>query len=192
MMIIVTGFLYESRNVQPIVVRKQPLKIVTATPFPDKGDPSDFYKKEFPLEELTIINTDEVIAYNKLDMFCLAKNIYHEARGEDLLGQLAVAQVTLNRVKSKRYPNDICHVVMQRKQFSWANRKSNRWSHPRGIAWESAKHLATQFLDHGIRVNGLETALYYHADWVNPKWKDADAFVAQIGTHLFYERAKPL
>lgn len=160
--------------------------------FQSNSIPEELYKKEFPLDELTIINTDEQLAYNKLDKFCLAKNIYHEARGEDLLGQLAVAQVTLNRVKSKHYPNDICHVVMQRKQFSWANRKSNRWKHPKGAAWESAKHLANQFLDHGVRVNGLETALYYHADWVNPKWKDVDSFVAQIGTHIFYEKAKPL
>lgn len=146
----------------------------------------------FPVDELTIVHTDEKVEYEDLDQFCLAKNIYHEARGEDLLGQLAVAQVTLNRVESSRYPNDFCHIVMQKFQFSWANKASRRWTHPTGKAWENAKHIATQFLEYGLRVEGLETALYYHADYVDPKWKDSNAFIAQVGTHLFYERAKPL
>lgn len=142
--------------------------------------------------ELTIVDTGKDVAHSTLDAFCLAKNIYHEARGENLLGQLAVAQVTLNRLKSKRYPDTICHVVLQRAQFSWANHKPARWSHPKGKAWESAKHISDQVLNNGVRVKGLETALYYHADWVDPKWKDPEAKIAQIGTHIFYEKAKPL
>lgn len=50
---------------------------------------------------------------------CLALNIYHEARGESLTGQLAVAQVTLNRISDPRYPDEICEVVYQRRQFAW-------------------------------------------------------------------------
>ena len=143
-------------------------------------------------EQLLIVTTDDVLDYKELDAFCLAKNIYHEARSEDLLGQMPVAQVTLNRLQSKRYPSTICQVVMQRKQFSWANNKAVRWTHPKGRLWEASKALATQFLDKGVRVSGLETALFYHADYVSPNWADEDALIAQVGVHLFYEKAKPL
>lgn len=142
--------------------------------------------------ELTIINTDEVLEFEELDRFCLAKNIYHEARSEDLLGQLAVAQVTLNRVESDNYPDTICEVVMQPWQFSWANRHKDRWTKPKGRLWEASKALANQFLDNGMRVDGLQTALFYHADYVDPKWRDDEYFVAQVGAHLFYENAKDL
>jgi spore germination cell wall hydrolase CwlJ-like protein len=142
--------------------------------------------------QLLVIVTDEVLNYKTVDAFCLAKNIYHEARSEDLLGQMAVAQVTLNRLQSERYPSTICNVVMQRKQFSWANNRAIRWTHPKGRLWEASKALATQFLDKGVRVSGLETALFYHADYVNPKWRDDDKLVAQVGVHLFYEDDKKL
>lgn len=66
-----------------------------------------------------------------MDVVCLALNVYHEARGEDLVGQAAVAHVTLNRVADRRYPDDICGVVTQGTaracQFSWfCNSNSNR------------------------------------------------------------------
>lgn len=144
------------------------------------------------LKELTIINTGDVIPHSKLDTFCLAKNIYHEARGEDLLGRLAIAQVTYNRVRNAHYKNDICGVVMQRAQFSWTLTKRLRWSHPNNKSWQAAKHLADQFLNHGLRVKGLEAALFYHTTEVNPNWMKPDATIAQIGTHIFYESARPL
>ncbi len=52
-------------------------------------------------------------------LMCLALNIYFEARSESFASQVAVAQVTLNRIESKKYPNDVCAVVKQPKQFSW-------------------------------------------------------------------------
>lgn len=143
-------------------------------------------------EQLLIVHTGDTLDYEPIDEFCLAKNIYHEARSEDLLGQLAVAQVTLNRLESPKYPDTICKVVMQKFQFSWANQKARRWTHPKGSAWEAAKNLANQFLSGGVRVSGLETALYYHADYVSPSWRDPNSMIAQVGAHIFYERAKPL
>jgi spore germination cell wall hydrolase CwlJ-like protein len=55
------------------------------------------------------------------DLFCMVQNVYFEARGEDALGQAAVAHVTLNRVRSPAYPDSVCDVVWQRDQFSWTN-----------------------------------------------------------------------
>ena len=136
--------------------------------------------------QFEIIRTDRTIDHVALDRFCLAKNIYHEARGESLLGQYAVAQVTLNRVKSPRWPNDVCHVVMQPWQFSWANDRTQRWTHPNTPDWERAKAIAEDVLAGGARVQGLETAVFYHADWVRPNWKSPNYLIAQIDTHIFY------
>lgn len=159
--------------------------IPAETPVPQpairKPQPTPRYTSQFE-----IIRTDRTIDHVALDRFCLAKNIYHEARGESLLGQYAVAQVTLNRVKSPRWPNDVCHVVMQPWQFSWANDRTQRWTHPNTPDWERAKAIAEDVLAGGARVQGLETALFYHADWVRPNWKSTNYLIAQIDTHIFY------
>lgn len=138
-------------------------------------------------ERFQPIRTYEQFLHEPIDQFCLAKNIYHEARGEDIIGQYAVAQVTLNRVLSPRYPNTICEVVMQPFQFSWANNRSLRWAHPNDADWEQAKQITYNVLFDGYRVEGLETALFYHAYWMIPNWKLPEAKIAQIGTHIFYE-----
>jgi hypothetical protein len=138
------------------------------------------------------VQTGIQFEHEPIDQFCLAKNIYHEARGEDILGQYAVAQVTLNRVESSRYPNTICEVVMQPFQFSWANNRSIRWTHPSDPDWVRAKEIMYNVLYEGYRIEGLETALFYHAYWITPNWKLPEAKIVQIGTHIFYtEDYKP-
>jgi len=139
--------------------------------------------------EFQIIATDQRIDYQQLDLFCLAKNIFHEAGVEDLIGKYAVAQVTLNRVDNRRYPNTICDVVMQPYQFSWANDRSQRWTHPRGPLWEQSKAVAELVLKQGHRLQGLEAANYYHADYVSPRWASDDYKITQLGTHVFYAQA---
>ncbi|TCD47906.1 cell wall hydrolase [Chlorobium sp. N1] len=117
----------------------------------------------------------------------LARNIYHEARGESWDGMLAVGVVTLNRVKSSRYPDTIEGVVKQYKQFSWywdgmADREPNR------KAWEKAMAAALEVMlnpDLPIARN-LEGVLFYHADYVKPYWADTRTEVATVGRHVFY------
>jgi spore germination cell wall hydrolase CwlJ-like protein len=140
--------------------------------------------------QLQIHRTNQRVAYKKLDVFCMAKNIFHEAGVEDKLGKYAVAQVTLNRIKNPKYPSTVCDVVMDRKQFSWANDRKIRWTHPKGKTWEESKQIAERVLEDGYRVKGLERANYYHADYVDPFWKKPEAKIAQIGTHIFYARAR--
>lgn len=136
-----------------------------------------------------LVKTNQRVDYVDLDSFCLAKNIYHEARGEELLGKYAVAQVTINRwLKSKN--KTLCHIVLAPKQFSWTNDKSLRWSHPEGVAWDEAKMIAKQVLVEGYRVRGLEEARFYHADYVNPKWSDPNEKITQLGNHIFYANAR--
>ena len=139
---------------------------------------------------IAVVNTGKRMKYIRLDIFCLAKNIYHEASVESRLGQYAVAQVTLNRVRSNQYPNTVCDVVMDPWQFSWANKKSIRLTHPRGPLWENSKKIAENVILRGKRVMGLEDALFYHADYVRPRWRDVNYKIAQIDSHIFYKKAR--
>lgn len=112
-------------------------------------------------------------------------NIYHEARGESTQGKMAVAAVTMNRVESKRYPNTICEVVWQRKQFSWTNLKVKYHSPTNFKAWETTIELAKLFM-YGAAWSGVGEATHYHAVSVSPNWMDAEQLVARYGNHLFY------
>lgn len=127
--------------------------------------------------------------YEMREIRCLAMNIYHEARGEPGMGKYAVAQVTLNRVKSPNYPNDVCRVVHQRvketAQFSWTlddltdiPKESKAWIDAIRVAREVYRQEKTVDVGH---------ALFYHADYVKPRWAVHKVRVAKIGRHIFYK-----
>lgn len=139
---------------------------------------------------LEIVRTNERLRYQKIDVFCLAKNIYHEAGVEPVLGKYAVAQVTLNRMRNPKYPSTVCDVVMDPYQFSWANDRSIRWTRPNGRLWEDSVRVAEAVIFSGHRVRGLESANYYHADYVWPRWRNPEAKIAKIGAHIFYASAR--
>ena len=139
---------------------------------------------------IRVEKTGRRVKYEDLDLFCLAKNIFHEAGVEDELGMYAVAQVTINRVRHAGYPSTVCDVVMQPSQFSWANDKSRRWTHPTGPKWDLAKNIAHKVITEGYRVPALQSAMFYHADYSKPSWRDPNAVVAQVGTHIFYTAAR--
>ena len=147
-------------------------------------------KIPIPVIEVTgphvIIVDNSDMLYEDIDVFCLAKNIFHEAGIEADMGKYAVAQVTLNRVASVKYPNSICKVVLQRYQFSWANRSSLHWTHPKGPNWDRSYEIAQQVIGEGYRVKGLENARYYHADYIKPHWSRKMTQVSTIGRHIFY------
>jgi spore germination cell wall hydrolase CwlJ-like protein len=125
------------------------------------------------------------------EQICLAKAIYFEARSESLRGQMAVAQVVLNRVKDPRFPNTICGVVYQGAerrnacQFSFAcDGKSDMPTHRR--AWAQARRLAARAMKGQIRLRELEGVAFYHADYVRPRWAGFKRKVTRIGRHIFY------
>lgn len=105
-------------------------------------------------------------------VLCLSSVIYWEARGEPLQGQIAVAQVVLNRVKSKQYPNTVCKVVKQKKQFSW---------YPKGRMRNDKRKLATEILL-GRHPNPVGNSLYFSSNGVN--WGKPLAY--KIGRHSFF------
>jgi spore germination cell wall hydrolase CwlJ-like protein len=147
-------------------------------------------RKEIEIPEdmdpkVVVVDNSEML-YEDIDVFCLAKNIFHEAGIEPDIGKYAVAQVTLNRVASSKYPNTVCKVVLDRYQFSWANDRSLHWSRPQGLNWDKSYQIAQQVMDSGYRVQGLENVKYYHADYVNPHWNRNMTHVATLGRHVFY------
>lgn len=115
-------------------------------------------------------------------MMCLALNIYHEARGEPLDGRVAVAQVTMNRVKSKRYPNTICEVVYQKSQFSWTA-GNPPITEPKELM--EALIMAIQ-LDTFDDYAGGATH-YYAPAKASPFWKDKLTLIGSIGNHTFMQ-----
>lgn len=124
---------------------------------------------------------------------CLARNIYFEAATEPFEGKVAVAQVTINRAESGKFPTDICRVVYQKNifmekvvcQFSWyCDRESaSRLMHP--AIYSESMEVAKRVLLEGFRLPTLVNALYYHADYVNPGWKRER--ITKIGRHIFYK-----
>jgi len=130
------------------------------------------------------------------DLNCLALNVYWEARSEPYEGQLAVAAVTLNRVRHEAFPDDVCSVVRQggerprhRCQFSWwCDGKKDEptdeqaWKQALLVAWSSLLMRA------GDPTGG---ALHYHADYVAPKWRQSLVRTVKIGRHIYYRQPAP-
>jgi spore germination cell wall hydrolase CwlJ-like protein len=121
---------------------------------------------------------------------CLAQAIYYEARSESRIGQLAVADVVLNRVASPIYPNSICEVVYQGSerrtgcQFSFTCDGSMQ-ARLNKTKWKESEDLAGAILA-GLRVPVSRNATHYHANYVSPDWSQRLTPTATIGTHKFY------
>ncbi len=127
---------------------------------------------------------------------CLVEAVYHEARSERFMAQLSVANVVLQRVTDRRFPNTICKVVHQGKynrrgqpirnkcMFSyWCDGKSEKMKDK--TALEQAKNIAILSLA-GARIDRMENVLYYHASYMRPYWISYVDRVEKIGTHIFY------
>jgi spore germination cell wall hydrolase CwlJ-like protein len=120
---------------------------------------------------------------------CLALNIYREAGIEKSNGKVAVALVTMNRLKAKEFPNTVCSVVYQKTtkvcQFSWVC--MNKLPRIDKDIYNYSKALATRvFLNYDLIEDFTGGALFYHADYVNPKWKRLQV-TTKIGRHIFYK-----
>ena len=133
------------------------------------------------------ITLDESIDFKTEELYCLAQNIYFEARGESRLGQMAVAWVTLNRVEDKNYPDTICDVVWEKNQFSWTNDgKSDKpvdmmaWAEALSIAWEV-------YTIHDSQVDPTDGSIMFHTVNKKPYWKKEYLVTSRIDNHIFYK-----
>lgn len=127
------------------------------------------------------------------ELDCLTKNIYWEAAGEPFEGKVAVAQVTVNRTNHPSFPSSICDVVYQKTafnekvvcQFSWFCERTYQVRPVFRPEYEQAALVARKVLLENFRIDSLQDALYYHADYVSPRWGKQQ--VAKIGRHIFYK-----
>jgi spore germination cell wall hydrolase CwlJ-like protein len=128
--------------------------------------------------------------YDKAE-HCLAQAVYFEARNQSLRGQMAVAQVVLNRVFSPYYPNDVCGVVFQNAhrhlscQFTFACDGHPESVRERG-AWMRAQRIAQQTLNAEVWLPEVAKATHYHAAYVNPYWVREMRVMVRYGLHTFY------
>lgn len=133
-------------------------------------------------------------------LLCLAMNIHMEARSEPVIGQYAVAMVTMNRAGWN--DKHVCDTVFQKNQFSWANGKAKKvagvWQINTKMAsrltdaveseaWERSKLIAKVVLDRRM-IDVSRGADHYHANYVKPKWAFKMDHVHTIGKHIFYRR----
>ena len=134
----------------------------------------------------------------KIALVCLALNVYYEARNQPLQGQMAVAEVVMNRVVNNKFPDTICEVVKEGPTYSWKpdfpvrNRCQFSWYCDgksdlpiEAEAWETARIVAKDILANRPMV--LKGATHYHAIDVNPKWAKTKTLIIRIGDHLFYK-----
>ena len=114
---------------------------------------------------------------------CLAGAVYFEAKGESLEGQLAVAEVVLNRADSGRYPSTACGVVFQRHQFSFVRHGDFPPIKRNSRAWREAIAIA-QIAQDDLWESRVSDAMFFHASRVSPGWRKTR--IAQVGNHVFY------
>ena len=119
------------------------------------------------------------------EMNCLATAVYFESKGEPLEGQLAVAQVVMNRAASGRYPASLCGVVKQHAQFSFVRDGAFPAIDAGCAAWRKARAIA-RIAEKRLVASLPADVLWYHADYVTPRWRQALVKVEQIGAHIFY------
>ena len=116
------------------------------------------------------------------ELHCLAVGVYYESKGEPLAGQLAVAEVIINRTTSGRFPRTVCSVIKQRGQFSFV-RGGQLPTPPANAQWRKALAVA-QVAQKDLWDSPVGEALYFHARYVNPGWKRPR--VGTVGNHIFY------
>ena len=136
-------------------------------------------------------------------LMCMALNMYHEAKNQSMLGQLAVGQVVMNRVEDKRFPDNVCDViteavtykgtdkpVLHKCQFSWYCDGQKDEPDFDSKEWWDAKEYASIVLSGTIMLDVTEGATHYHATYVRPAWAKTKTKTTRIERHIFYRWEK--
>ena len=152
-----------------------------------------FVSASFSTDMIIDVRYEQLTKDAKIQIDCLADNIYHEAGYEPDQGKIAVALVTMNRVQDPRYPKDICSVVKQKVkytcQFTWFCQ--DKYTNRQKTAYEESRDIALHVYANYEKIKDFTNgALFYHADYVNPHWRGLERTTV-IGRHIFYkEKAK--
>lgn len=147
------------------------------------------------LREGQMLSSNDIVTIKTRErqLECLAMNIYREAGHENFEGKVAVAQVTMNRASHPSFPKDVCGVVYQKSvimdrvicQFSWYCDTAHKARPVNQTAYNESMSVAKKVLLEGFRLDVMKEALYYHANYVNPKWNLEK--IGSIGNHIFYK-----
>jgi len=147
------------------------------------------------LREGQMLSSPDIVSIKTRErqLECLAMNIYREAGHENFEGKVAVAQVTMNRASHPSFPKDVCGVVYQKSvfidkvvcQFSWYCDTSHKARPVNPAAYNESMAVAKKVLLEGFRLDVMKEALYYHANYVNPRWNLEK--IGSIGNHIFYK-----
>ena len=181
------GLLGDERSALSVVSDARKAQLTSLPPASERGIPTApvvIYDTDF-LDSLPVASGDT-------QWECLAEALYFEARGEEIEGQYAVAEVILNRVDNKNYPATVCEVVNQGTGRRYACQFTYTCD---GIpevvtdqrAWNRAGQIARIMMD-GAPRNLTAGATHYHADYVNPRWARVYPRTARYGTHIFYRQ----
>ena len=137
-------------------------------------------------------------------IMCLALNVYHESKNQSFVGQVAVAQVVMNRVQDSRYPNNVCDVVKQGLTYKWKptlpikNKCQFSW-YCDGVGdevkdkktYQKILDLSYLILHNEVEfIDITDGATHYHADYVKPSWAKTKTRTTEIGDHIFYRWEK--
>lgn len=127
---------------------------------------------------------DDKMMLNQRNLDCLTKNIYFEAAHRQV-SRLSIAQVTVNRLEAGKWGNDLCAVVLAKKQFSWTHLTDHKINDK--ARWQASLESAKDYLN-GARVKGLESVLYYHVDYIQIRsWAKKMTVVFRDSGHLFFK-----
>ena len=150
------------------------------------------------LREGQMLSSPDIVSIKTRErqLECLAMNIYREAGHENFEGKVAVAQVTMNRAAHPSFPKDVCGVVFQKSvvidrvicQFSWYCDTAHKARPVNQSAYNESMAVAKKVLLEGFRLDVMKEALYYHANYVNPRWPLEK--IGSIGNHIFYKGKK--
>lgn len=168
------------------IVPQQPVFVSEEVVQPLEETSADEYAADIQATSLREL-VGKVETADKLSeqMHCLAGAVYFESRGEPLDGQLAVAQVVINRSEDRRWPASYCGVVYQRAQFSFVRGGRMPQINKSSDAWKRAKAVA-RIAHEGMWQSEASDAVYFHANYVRPGWSRRKTRLAQIDTHIFY------
>lgn len=148
---------------------------------------SNEWKMEPLQQQLSLIQeAQDLQDAERREFLCMALNIYHESRGENRSGQLAVSHVVLNRMESGRFPRSICSVIWQNGQFSWTVRPVGGIIPRDRGAWTASQNLAMEIL-HGITPEDPTRGAthFYNVRLVTPDWARRGQATIRLGPHAF-------
>jgi spore germination cell wall hydrolase CwlJ-like protein len=148
---------------------------------------SDNQRVKTPAERLGLLDEKSRAKSEK----CLAEAVYFEARGEAVRGQIAVAQVVMNRTFSGFYPNTVCGVVYQNKHRHFACQFTFACDNVADVVrepdmWDRARKIAKAMLDGQLWLPEVAKSTHYHAYWVHPSWVSEMKKMYKFGVHTFY------